>query len=123
MLYLKAHNQNPRDYQPMSQWGHFTRYLEIGDDEFAGRHVDLYENGHALKYDRSHWKDRFGMLADMKHDPKKCTQWWGPSVAIDAAEFEAVWKLAEMSTQWAEQVESAKMLDIGRTPVWLTQQD
>jgi hypothetical protein len=47
MLYLKA-----RIAPPWPEWGDTTRYLEIGDDLYATRHLDLYDNGNALRYDR-----------------------------------------------------------------------
>lgn len=40
--------------EPLRGWGRVTRYLEIGDDLFAVRHIDVFENGYALLYDRVH---------------------------------------------------------------------
>jgi hypothetical protein len=117
MLHQKAPGQN-REYEPMRSWGAFTRYIEIGDDLYATRHVDAYENGYTLRYDRIHWADGFGILADMRHS-KKCDRWWGPPIEIDPIEFEAAWQAATASPTWQEQIDTAKMSQLGAVPIWL----
>lgn len=117
MFHQKALGQF-QDCEPFRSWGHFTRYLEIGDDLYPTRHVDVYDNGNTLRYDRHHWADDFGWLADMKHS-KKWESWWGPSIEIDRAEFDDAWQAAIESSTWQEQIDTAQMSQLGAVPVWL----
>ena len=119
MLYLKAPGQGPSVDEPRRSWGKLTRYLEIGEDGYAVRHVDVYENGHVLRFDRTHWVDNFGMLADMRYNPKKWEKWWGPSLTIEAAEFDEVWRAAEASPTWRLQLDTPLMDQVGKMPIWL----
>jgi hypothetical protein len=93
MIYLKASIVNR--YAPMCDWGAATRYFEIGDDLYATRHVDTYENGYALRYDRENWRDKCGWIACAKYDANKWLKWWGPNEQMSARDFEAVWSLSE----------------------------
>jgi hypothetical protein len=120
VIYQKAPNQGPCLDEPRRSWGKFTRYTEIGDDLYAHRHVDVYANGYSLRYDRTHWVDGFGILADMRYNAKKWENCWGPVIAIDPSEFDAVWQAAEASPTWTKQLSSAKMVELGTVPVWLT---
>jgi hypothetical protein len=119
VIYQKSPGQGPFPDEPRKSWGPLTRYLEIGDDLYALRHVDVYANGHALRYDRVHWVDDFGILADARYHPKRWEKWWGPSVVIDPSEFEVVWRAAESSPSWPIQVASARMARMGAVPIWL----
>src|SRR5688572_27010456 len=92
MLYLKANIV--QRYEPRSNWGSARLYLEIGDDLYATRNVEIYENGNALRYDRNNWIDGAGTIGDMKYDAKKWLKAWGPDERISAYEFEAAWMLA-----------------------------
>ena len=118
-IYIEAPGQEPHESWPMKSWGRFTRYMQIGEDRYALRHVDVYANGYALRYDRVHWVDGFGILAEMRYDAEKWAEWWGPSITIGPSEFEAVWRAAESSPTWEQQVRSARMSKDGPTPVWL----
>jgi len=106
MLYLKAAEERfPDCYRVMHAWGDFYRYLEIGDDLYATRQVDVFSNGNCLRYDRSRGEDDFGMLAGMKYS-EKWTEWWGPSTEITKNEFEDVWQSAERAPNYSEQMAS-----------------
>ena len=70
VIYQKAPAQGPRESEPLRSWGTFTRYLEIGDDRYAVRHVDVFANGYAVRYDRTHWVDELGMQAGSRYRPK-----------------------------------------------------
>jgi hypothetical protein len=120
VIYQKAPNQGPYPWEPWRSWGRFTRYAEIGDDLYAHRHVDLYENGHLLRYDRTHWVDDFGILAGVRYDEKKFKKWWGPAITIEPVEFEEVWQAAASSPIWPLQLSSARMSTMGQVPIWLT---
>ena len=112
-----AEGQGPRTCDPVRSWGLFIRYLEIGDDLYAVRHVDVFANGHALRYDRVHWVDDYGMLADMRYS-SKWKKWW-PSLLVEPAEFEEVWCAAETSPVRPLQIATARMSEMGESPVWL----
>ncbi len=45
MFYRKHSGLRHEEYRPQSRWGAFTRYLEIADDRYVIRHVDIYEDG------------------------------------------------------------------------------
>ncbi|MBS0515642.1 MAG: hypothetical protein JSS16_09230 [Proteobacteria bacterium] len=77
-------------------WGSFVRYIELGDDGFTSRQVDAYENGYFTRYDRKHWEDQFGTLADFRYG-ETWQKHWGKPIVIARAEFELLWSQAAMS--------------------------
>lgn len=93
MIYRKAIGIAHR-YEPQSGWGTATRYIEIADDEYASRHVEVFENGIALRYDRTNWIDEVDSLASARYDPIRWRKAWGPDHASDAEEFIAAWCFA-----------------------------
>jgi len=109
MVRHKLHNQGPLESEPLRSWGPFTRYLEIGADKYATRQIDVFENAYALRYDRIHWVDDLGMLADSRYRPKTWERWWGPSISVTEEEFEQVWRSVESSPVWRLQLATAKM--------------
>lgn len=46
-------------------WGPSTEYIEVDDQGWANRQVEIYDNGRSLKYDRTHWIDFHGELFDL----------------------------------------------------------
>jgi hypothetical protein len=118
--YGKALEQGPAIREPAASWGRFTRYLEICEDLRPARHVDVYEDGHILSYDRVHWIDEFGMLGAAKINRNRKKGLWGQSEEIEPAEFERIWSAARASPMWSQQVATAKMGRMGAVPVWLT---
>ncbi len=116
----KAIDQCPEDVEPAASWGRFTRYIEIGEDLRAVRLVDEFTNGNLLSYDRIHWVDDFGMLADACiNRNRKCGR-WSQSEEIEAAEFDRVWAAARASPLWRQQMATAQMARRGAVPIWLT---
>ena len=69
MIYLKSGKQTVAD-SPLTEWGSFVRYLEIADDGFASRQLDVFVNGCILAYDRESWCDAESRLADKKFDAR-----------------------------------------------------
>lgn len=94
MSYRKCPGQRVAD-PPLSEWGNFTRFLEIAEDGFANRQVDIFVNGCALMYDREFWCDDESSLADMKFDQDRWTESWGPHYEITEKQFEIEWEFAE----------------------------
>jgi hypothetical protein len=120
--YSKARGQGPVLGQ-LESWGRFTRYLEVGDDLRAVRQVDMFKNGNMVSYDRFHWVDDFGMLADACLNRNRKQGPWGRSREIDAGEFEPLWATARSSPIWRQQVATAQMARLGAGPIWLTMRD
>jgi hypothetical protein len=118
VYYEKAIDQGPELYDPVSHWGRFTIFLEIGEDLRVLRQVNLFDNGNALSYDRMHWIDRFGMLGDAGIKRNRKEGIWGRSTEIEADEFEEVWIAAQSSPAWERQVAAELMTRAGAVPVW-----
>lgn len=96
MRYLRSPANPPYEQKASVEWGGFVRYIELGDDSFALRQVDEYENGNLVRYDREHWEDQFGTLADFRFGAK-WVETWGPPTGITPQEFEAKWRQAIQS--------------------------
>jgi hypothetical protein len=118
--YSKAAGQGPATLEPAASWGRFTIYLEVGEDLWVVRQVNVFQNGNLLSYDRAHWVDEFGMLGDARINRNRKHGPWGQSEEVEAAEFERVWAAARASPLWAQQVAKAQMTWKGAVPVWLT---
>jgi hypothetical protein len=101
-------------------WGHCVRFVEIGDDRYAVRQVEDYSGGHVLRYDRSHWCDRFGQLFGclFSHKQKAINVRLGAEV-IEAREFDRAWREALASPMWEQQVEQSLAAQWGIVPHWL----
>ncbi|MCC5641054.1 hypothetical protein LC593_35545 [Nostoc sp. CHAB 5844] len=67
-------------------WGTSTYFLEIGDDLYPIRQIEVYENGNVLFYDSSHFADNYGMLCDKRIQEEDIQEF-----GITKAEFEQVW--------------------------------
>ena len=85
MKYYKRHWSEDRG-NAYAHWGSATYYYEIGDDLYATRQIEIYENGNILKHDEDNFSDEFGMLTDKPIDPDE----FEPHV-IAEDEFESVW--------------------------------
>ena len=98
--YLKSPLQAPYALKDAFSWGTFVRYLELGEDSFALRQVDEYENGFLTRYDRDHWQDQFGSLADFRWGESWIAHWGEPSL-VSKDSFEEKWAAAELSKPFA----------------------
>src|SRR5436189_2791514 len=89
-----------------ADWGECVRYVEIADDRYAARQVEVYSRGRVLRYDRSHWCDRFGQLFGCLFSRKqKAIEGRSGAEVIEAQEFERAWRAALTSPMWEEQAE------------------
>jgi hypothetical protein len=105
MFHFKAPGRVMRE-SDAADWGRFSWYIEVADDQFATRQVDLFENGNILRYDRSHRRDRFGFLLALRFSRKpKWAKSFPGSELISETEFERVWRLALSSDSWRIQSE------------------
>ncbi|AKG24186.1 hypothetical protein [Calothrix sp. 336/3] len=67
-------------------WGTSTYFLEIGDNFYPLRQIEIYENGNVLFYDRQHLSDEFGMLCDQPFRTLEIQEF-----EITSDEFELMW--------------------------------
>ena len=94
--YHRSRTQDPYPYKESESWGSFVRYIELGDDGYAMRQVDEYQNGYLSRYDRAHWDDQFGTLANFRFG-EAWIQHWGTPEVITQREFEDKWTRATAS--------------------------
>jgi len=87
MRFLKCRWSETRDDE-FDDWGFVTFYLEIDENLFSRRQIEIYDNGNFLKYDYEHQSDKFGMLADQS---LKETFEDANFMEISQDEFESVW--------------------------------
>jgi len=103
-------------------WGECTRYVEIADDRYAARQVEVFDECRVLRYDRHHWCDRFGQLIGRLFSRKqKAISARLSAEAIEAPEFERVWLTAQQSLLWNRQVALSCNAERGAVP-WRSQQ-
>ena len=69
--------------------GHSTHLLEVGEDEYAVRQMEIYDNETVLKYNSQHLSDEYGMLADKALDAEELKE--SGTENISAEEFEVIW--------------------------------
>jgi hypothetical protein len=98
--YSRSEPQGAYEYKDTESWGRFVRYIELGDDGYATRQVDEYENGYLSRYDRTHWDDQFGTLANFRFG-EAWIRHWGTPIAITQVEFEDKWRRAGSSPAMA----------------------
>jgi len=79
-----------------TEWGACTRYVEVFDDQYAGRTIEVYKNGNILKYDRDYQSDSFGRLIGLRFSLKR--KWRKNFRRVDLItqdEFEGLWQRHE----------------------------
>ncbi|WP_040252153.1 hypothetical protein [Psychroserpens mesophilus] len=75
------------DFSFDEKWGKSIWYIEIGEDNYIKRQLEVYENSNRIKFDEDHWCDSYGSLGDQ---PIKISEL--NSIKITAEEFESEWK-------------------------------
>jgi hypothetical protein len=122
MRYFKERGRCLHRDSLAADWGECVRYVEIGDDRYAVRQVEVYSDGRVLRYDRSHWCDRFGQLFGCLFSHKqKAIAGRLRAEAIEANEFERAWRGALDSSIWEQQIEQSLATEWGVVPHWLQQ--
>ena len=95
MRYFKERGRCLRHDSLAADWGKCIRYVEIGDDRYAVRQVEVFSDGRVLRYDRSHWCDNFGQLFGCLFSLKqKAINSRRGAVVIEGKEFERAWRAA-----------------------------
>lgn len=114
MLYFKVPGRSIRNDFLAWDWGEFVRYVDVADDQFATRQVEIFDNGNVLRYDRVHWCDAFAMLVRLKFSRKpKWVVFFPGAEEITAAEFEKVWQTAQRSELWGQQLSRSRVTQWG----------
>ncbi len=71
-----------------NDWGRSVWYFEVDEDGWPLRQVEMYDDGHALRYGPRHQEDRYGGLGEASlYDSGD--DW--SRFAITEDEFEQVW--------------------------------
>ena len=120
MLHFQASGRCIHQDFLSAEWGVFVRYVEVAEDQFANRQVEVFRNGNVLRYDREHWADDFGMLLGRRfsRQPKWRCDFPGARM-LSAAEFEKVWNAAKNSKLWDQQLDRSRAVQWGDRPHWL----
>jgi hypothetical protein len=122
MCFFKEQGHCLRRESLAADWGECVRYVEITEDRYAARQVEVYSEGRVLRYDRLHWCDRFGQLIGCLFSHKKKAIDGRPGAKIiEAKEFERAWRTALCSPMWESQVEQSLSAKWGAVPHWLRQ--
>jgi hypothetical protein len=61
--YYRWHWEEPRGDQ-YNHWGASDWYVEIGDDGYVSKQMELYASGDSLYYSENHIEDSYGMLSE-----------------------------------------------------------
>ncbi|MCH2231777.1 MAG: hypothetical protein MK105_15695 [Crocinitomicaceae bacterium] len=87
MKYFKAEWNETRGDE-YDHWGKSIWFLELDEEHFPIRQIEVYENGIRLKYDRVNFEDSYGMLGDQPISPEEIK-----GVEINKILFEAEWSV------------------------------
>jgi hypothetical protein len=74
-----------------AKWGGGTFLYEVGEDRWAVRQLEIFEDGIVLSYDASHDDDQFGFLADQRFPDDREGEYYR-QYEISKAEFEQAWR-------------------------------
>jgi len=69
-----------------NNWGFSLWYVEIGEDEFPNRQIEIYDNGKVSKYSQDNLDDEFGGLGEQKLDLSEFD-----GIECSKTEFEINW--------------------------------
>jgi hypothetical protein len=104
MLYFQQKGLGFQKWQAAFEFGPYTDIVEVLDDQYANRHIVLFDTGQILHYDREHWVDEFGRLMGSKFSKQpKWMKGRRSLVLISAEAFEVQWRQASSSPLWSQQ--------------------
>ena len=66
--YIKRQWDDSTGEDLTDSWGTSTYLIEIDDEFYALRQIQIFEDGHVLKYSVDFTEDEFGMLSDQPLD-------------------------------------------------------
>lgn len=104
MFYFQQAGLGFQKWESACEFGPYTDIVEVLDDQYANRHVVLFNTGQILRYDRDHWIDEFGRLMGAKFS--KQPKWMNGRrslVLISAKDFDTYWTRALCSSLWSQQ--------------------
>jgi len=88
MKYYRAEWNETRGDE-YDNWGTSIWFLELDNENFPLRQIEVYQNGKRLKYDKVNFQDKFGMLGDQPLDTDEINGM--NEIEITLAEFESEW--------------------------------
>ncbi|NVB81258.1 MAG: hypothetical protein HOV81_22875 [Kofleriaceae bacterium] len=88
--FFKRAWEEPRGDQ-YDAWGTCVYYLQVDEQSYPERQLEVYSSGDVLAYDREHWSDEYGGLGDQPLDEDD--EWL--ACTSTAEEFEAAWASAK----------------------------
>jgi hypothetical protein len=98
MWYFVAAGRYIPESSPANEWGEWTTFVEVGDEQIATRQICEFKNGSILCYGRDNPRDDFGYLVGLKFSLKPKWQKFFPDAeVISANEFEDRWKRSLIS--------------------------
>lgn len=119
---VKITNERHSPASKLYDWGPFTSFVDVADDLRSNRNINLFADGRALRYDRTHWCDDFGMLGDARLKRYLTTPWPLPGQElheIPQSEFDALWEQTAAGELWQHQLGTSRSAQMGDTPLWL----
>ena len=69
-------------------WGTSTYYYEVEIEGYVARQIEVFENGHVLKYDSDFKEDKYGFLTDQPIGNSEITV----LEKISEEDFNNIWK-------------------------------
>ena len=119
MIYFHQAGLGFQKSEAACDFGCYCDIVEVLDDQYANRHVVLFDDGRMLRYDRIHWIDEFGRLMGSKFSKKpKWVKNRNSPELLSALEFDAYWHRALKSSLW-EQQQMRSLTDNYQQPTYL----
>lgn len=88
MKYFKYRWEDTRRDE-LDDWGFLNWFVEVDEEMFPVKQIEIYDNGKILKYDTQHLSDEFGFLADQAVEEPGDDEI--KVLEITQKEFEEVW--------------------------------
>lgn len=86
LYYFKRHWDETTGDALTNSWGTSTYFFETDEEGEVLRQIEVYDNGHILRYDKNYVEDEFGGLSEVPLDLTEFDEF-----KIENIEFEQVW--------------------------------